>query len=186
MTRGTVDDLESAHPIGLQLPGLFQDDEVAQAFVSGLDPLLAPLYLTLDSLDSYVDPWLAPRDFLAWVAEWVSAEWDESLDEMEQRAVVARAAELQGWAGTVKGLADLIELLTGARPEIDDNGGVAWTVEPGGDLPGTAEPRVTIRIRVAGLAERGPERDDRIERIKTAVHRLLPAHVPATVEVTGA
>lgn len=182
--RGTVDGLESPHPIGLALPALFQDDDVAQRFVAGLDDVLAPLFLTLDAIECYVDPWVAPVDFLAWIGEWVSAPWDPSLDEMQQRALVARAAELHGWAGTRKGLAGMIELLVGVTPEIDENGGSAWTIEPGGDLPGSPEPRVTVRIPVSDLPARGPEREDRIERVRQVALQLLPAHVVTTVEVT--
>jgi phage tail-like protein len=184
--RGTVDGLESPHPIGLELPALFQEDDIAQAFTQGLDVLLAPIFLTLDAIDSYVDPWLSPIDFLTWVGEWVSAEYDESLPEQRQRALVARSAELLGWAGTAKGLADLVELLAGARPEIEDSGGVGWSVETGGDLPGSAAPSVTIRVRVEDVPAAGPGREDRLERIRNVVLRNLPAHVIATVEVSAA
>ena len=182
--RGTVEGLESSHPIGLALPALFHDDDVAQRFVAGLDDLLAPLFLTLDAVESYVDPWVAPRDFLAWLAEWVSAPWDPALDDMQQRAVVARAADLYGWAGTVKGLAGLIELVAGVTPVIEENGGASWTIEPGGDLPGSAEPTVTVRIPISDLPAGGPDREDRIERVRQVALRFLPAHVVATVEVT--
>lgn len=183
--RGTVEGLESPHPIGHALPALFQDDDVAQRFVAGLDDLLAPLFLTLDAVESYVDPWVAPRDFLAWIAEWVSAPWDPALDDMQQRAVVARAAELYGWAGTVKGLTAMVELVAGVTPEIEENGGASWTIEPGGELPGSPEPRVTVRVRTADLPAAGPDREDRIDRLRNAVLRFLPAHVVATVEVTN-
>jgi phage tail-like protein len=184
--RGTVDDLESPHPIGHELPALFQDDDVAQAFTSGLDVVLAPIYLTLDAIESYVDPWLAPMDFLTWIGEWVSAEYDEALPEQRQRALVARSAELLGWAGTRRGLEELVELLAGVRPEIEDSGGAAWSASPGeGDLPGSATPSVTVRVRVDDLPAAGLAREDRLERVRQVVQRHLPAHVPATVEVAG-
>lgn len=185
--RGTVEGLESPHPIGHELPALFQDDEVAQAFTSGLDVVLAPVYLTLDAIESYVDPWLAPVDFLTWIGEWVSAEYDEALPEQRQRALVARSAELLGWAGTRRGLAELVELLVGVRPTIEDSGGASWSATPGeGGLPGSATPSVTVKVRVEDLPPKGPARDDRLERVRQVVLRHLPAHVPATVEVTPA
>jgi phage tail-like protein len=183
--RGTVEGLESSHPIGLELPGLFHDDDVAQRFVAGLDDILAPIFLTLDAVESYIDPWLAPRDFLAWLAEWVSAPWDGALSDMQQRTVVARAAELLGWAGTARGLAGMIELVAGVRPEIEENGATAWTIEPGGDIPGSDQAAVTVRVRVEDLPSAGPEREDRIARVRQVVHSFLPAHVVATVEVSN-
>ena len=184
--RGTVDGLESSHPIGMELPALFHDDDVAQAFTSGLDVVLAPVFLTLDAIDSYVDPWLAPPDFLTWIGEWVSAEYDESLSETRQRALVARSAELLGWSGTARGLADLVELLAGVRPEIEESGGVAWSAEPGGAIPGSDTGRVTVRVRVDELPAAGPAREDRLERVRRAVTSFLPAHIVATVEVAAA
>jgi phage tail-like protein len=181
--RGTVDGLESHHPIGLELPALFHDDDVAQRFVAGLDDILAPIFLTMDAIESYVDPWLAPADFLAWIADWVSAPWDPALDDMQQRTLVARSADLLGLAGTRKGLEAVIELVAGVRPEIEESGGTAWTVEPGGDLPGSPEAKVTVKVSVANLPGPPPEREDRLERIRQTVLRFLPAHVAATVEV---
>lgn len=184
--RGTVEGLESPHPIGLELPALFQDDDVAQAFTSGLDVVLAPIFLTLDAIDSYVDPWLAPPDFLTWIGEWVSAEYDEALPETRQRALVARSAELLGWAGTARGLGDLLELLTGRRPEIEETGGAGWSLEPGGAMPGSADARVTVRVQVEDLPAAGPAREDRLERVRKVVASYLPAHVVATIEATPA
>ena len=40
--RGLVDGLASPHPIGALLPALYQEDEFAQRFTSGLDDVLAP------------------------------------------------------------------------------------------------------------------------------------------------
>ena len=181
--RGTVEGLESSHPIGLELPALFQDDDVAQRFVAGLDDILAPIFLTLDAIESYIDPWLAPRDFLAWLAEWVSAPWDGALSEVQQRTLVARSAELLGWAGTARGLAEIVELMAGTRPDIEESGGTAWTVEPGGDIPGSANASVTVRVRVDDLPAAGPEREDRLERVRQVVLQFLPAHLTASVEV---
>lgn len=183
--RGMVEGLPSPHPIGQALPALFQDDEVALAFTAGLDELLTPIFLTLDAMESYVDPWLAPPDYLAWIAEWVSSPWDESLDDLGQRRLVAGSADLLGWAGTAKGLAALVEMHAGVTPEIEESGAVAWSVEPGGDLPGSAEPRVTVRVRVEDLPAAGPDREDRLERIRRTVVQALPAHVISTVEVTA-
>lgn len=184
--RGMVEGLETPHPIGLQLPALFQDDDFAQGFCAALDEVLAPVFTTLDSIEAYADPWLAPPDFLAWLSEWVAAEHDEAVDEAHQRELVARSAELLGWAGTARGLADVVELLAGVRPEIEESGATAWAVEPDGDIPGSDQPSVTVRVSVPGLAARGPAHDDRIERVTAVVHRFLPAHIPATIEVTGA
>ena len=72
--RGIVPDLASAVPIAQRLPGVYQEGDFTQRFVSTFDTALAPVIATLDGLPGYVDPWLAPPDFLDWLAGWVGVE----------------------------------------------------------------------------------------------------------------
>lgn len=173
--RGTVEGLESAHPLGLQLPSPFAEDDFAQRFLTGLDEVLAVVFQTLDNIDAYFDADLTPADFLRWLATWVGVELDENLSLEQQRALVHRAVTLYGMRGTVVGLQELLELSTGAEVEIDDSGGVAWSPVPGGELPGRPEATVTVRVR-------GEDVD--AKRIATLVRDAVPAHVASEV-VTG-
>ncbi|HET9441951.1 MAG TPA: phage tail protein [Acidimicrobiales bacterium] len=178
--RALIPGLDSPHPIGLELPGLFQDDDFAQRFSVALDELLAPIFLTLDAIEAYVDPWLTPEDFLLWISEWVAVPVPHDMTEAAKRALVARAAGLWGWAGTARGLADLVEIYTGLRPEVTDSGGAGWSSLPGGDPPGDDTASVTIRLRVPD-----PAAVDR-ERVEALLGHVVPAHVITTVEVTTA
>ena len=178
--RGLIEGLETPHPIGMELPGLFHDDDFSQRFTAALDDVLAPIFLTLDAIEAYVDPWLAPADFLAWLSEWMGIPVEEDLPERQQRMLVARAATLYGWAGTARGLADLVEAYTGTRPEIVDTGGASWSPTPGGDLPGNDEFSVTVRLRVED-----PSAVDTV-RLERLVSGFVPAAVLATVEVVAA
>ena len=89
--RKGVHGLVSAHPMGPTLPAIYQDDDFAQRFLAALDQVYAPIWSTLDNFDSYLDPYLTPDDFLAWLAGWVGISLDESWDEDRRRAIVARA-----------------------------------------------------------------------------------------------
>jgi phage tail-like protein len=178
--RGLIDGLESPHPLGHALPALFQDDGFTQHFTAGLDDVLAPVFCTLDNLDAYFDPTLAPADFIVWLAGWVGLNLDENWPVERQRALIAQAAELYRWRGTVRGLAAHVALYTGTEPEIVDNGGCAWSKTPGAPLPGTAEPRLTVRIRVPD-----PSSVDR-RRIDAIVASAKPAHVLHEIEVLQA
>lgn len=177
--RGLIEGLETPHPIGMELPGLFHDDDFSQRFTAALDEVLAPIYLTLDAIEAYVDPWLAPADFLTWLSEWMGIPIEEDLPEHQQRMLVASAATLYGWAGTARGIADLVEAYTGVRPEVTDSGGSSWSATPGGDIPGTDEFAVNVRVRS----------DDPASIDTTRLERLLRGFVPAavvtTVEVVG-
>ena len=177
--RGMIEGLETPHPIGLELPGLFHDDDFSQRFTAALDEVIAPIFLTLDAIEAYVDPWLAPDDFLTWLSDWLGIPIEEDLPEAQRRMLVARAATLYGWAGTARGIADLVEAYTGIRPEVEDTGGVSWSSTPEGDLPGNDQFGVTVRIPTSD-----PSAIDtaRVERLLAG---FVPASVVATVEVVN-
>jgi phage tail-like protein len=177
--RGMIEGLETPHPIGLELPGLFHDDDFTQRFTAALDEVIAPIFLTLDAIEAYVDPWLAPDDFLTWLSEWLGIPIEEDLPEAQRRMLVARAATLYGWAGTARGIADLVEAYTGVRPEVEDSGGVTWSATPEAALPGSDQFSVTVRIP----AEAGSAVDTaRVERLLAG---FVPASVVTTVEVVN-
>jgi phage tail-like protein len=105
--RGHLEGLDTPHPLGLTLPALFQDDDLTLRLVAGLDEVLAPVFLTLDSQDAYIDPALAPADFLEWIASWVGAELDESWPTDRKRQLVRDLVSLYRARGTVTGLRGL-------------------------------------------------------------------------------
>ena len=87
--RGTVPGLVSVAPVAQRLPAVYQEDEFLQRFVQAFDVALAPLFLTLDTLECYVDPALAPPDFLAWLGEWVGIEVDDTWSDQRRREIIA-------------------------------------------------------------------------------------------------
>jgi phage tail-like protein len=177
--RGLIEGLETPHPIGMELPGLFHDDDFTQRFTAALDEVIAPIFLTLDAIEAYIDPWLAPEDFLTWLSEWLGIPIEEDLDESRRRMLVARAATLYGWAGTAKGIADLVECYTGVRPEVEDTGGVSWSSTPEGDLPGDDQFAVTVRIPTDDASSID------VARVERLLAGFVPASVIATVEVVA-
>jgi phage tail-like protein len=175
--RGTVDILPTPHPMGPSMPALYQEDPFAQAFLEALDTVLAPVVGTLDNLDAYLDPYLAPDDFLGWLATWVGMTIDESWTSERRRQVVARAVELYRLRGTATGLAEQIAIHTGGTVEIIENGGTAWSIDAGGELPGSAKPLLVVRIQVDD-----PKSIDG-GRIEALVAASKPAHVEHRVEI---
>jgi phage tail-like protein len=175
--RGAIDQLASPHPLGEALPALYQEDELTQRMLGALDRVLAPVLSSLDNLDCYLDPALAPEDFVAWLAEWVGALVDETWPPERQRAMVGRMVTLYRRRGTVGGLREHLELATGGEVEVQDNGKVSWSAGPQSPLPGTPEAFLLIRVRVDD-----PEAIDRAE-LERLVHTAKPAHVPHDLEV---
>jgi phage tail-like protein len=175
--RGLVPGLLSPHPLGERLPGLFQEDEFAQRLVTAFDESLAPVFTTLDNLEAYLDPRLAPDDFAAWLAEWVGLVADDTWSDQRRRAFVLRAAEIYRIRGTARGLTEELELIFGGKVTIEDSGGVSWSQSAEAALPGTAEPN--LKVKFAPGAGRRPPKD----RFEAVVRAAKPAHMPHEVEL---
>ncbi|MFF4400604.1 phage tail protein [Streptomyces sp. NPDC001480] len=178
--RGSIDGLGSSAPIGMMLPAVFADDDLAQRFVAGLDEVIAPIHSVLDCLDTYFRPSLAPLDFARWLGVWVGAETDGGEPEPLLRAAVAAAAHLHRIRGTRRGLAEAVRLAFGVEPEISESGGADWSARPLGAVPGEPRPRLHVRLRLPD-----PTPADR-HRLDTLVAAARPAHMPYTVQVTAA
>lgn len=178
--RGLITGLESPHPMGVRLPGLYHDNEFVQRFIGAFDDALAPVFAVLDNLSAYVDPALAPADFLPWLAEWVGALLDESWPAERQRALVRDTVALYEWRGTVRGIKGLVAIYTGSEPEVVESGSSTWSPVPGGQVGGAATPslRVVARVPDPGAIDAA--------RLDAIVAMAKPAHVPHTVEVVAA
>ncbi|RST14063.1 phage tail protein I [Streptomyces sp. WAC04770] len=178
MSRAAVPGLPSRYPIGELLPALYADDDLAQRFTAGLDTVLAPVLSTLDNLPAYFDPALAPADFLPWLATWVGVETDPAWPQELQRAVVARAVELHRWRGTRRGLVDHLRLCFGVHADVRDGGGVAWSAEPGTELP--PAPTGELLVRVWPVAPGATVDAARVLEVVTA---SCPVHLTCRVEI---
>jgi phage tail-like protein len=165
------------HPLLGLLPALFQEDLFAIRLCAALDEVLAPVLVALDCLDTYLDPALAPADFVDWLAGWVGLALDQNWSEAQRRALVARACELYRWQGTRRGLVEHLRLYTGVEPEVSDSGGAAWSSSPGGIVPGDGHPEV--RVRLVLDAESSVDE----QSVEAIVKAAKPAHVRHRVEV---
>jgi len=176
--RGTVPGLGTPYPIGSLMPAVYQEDPAAMRWTAGLDEVLAPAISTLDCIGAYVDPLLAPDDFIAWLADWFGTVLDENWPVRRRRAAVAQSVVLFRQAGTVAGLRALVELVTDGEVEIADSGGVTWSQRPNTPPPGREEAAVEVRVS----ARPGSPLD--LKAIDELVAAAKPAHVAHRVEVT--
>ncbi|WP_448808462.1 phage tail protein [Agromyces bauzanensis] len=181
--RGIVPELPNPVPLITRLPAILQEDEFLPGFLRAFDDAIAPVYSVLDNLEAYVRPEYAPADFLEWLAGWVDIAVDEEWTEEQRRRIVADAASLHRRAGTAGGIRDALQLAAGpaAIVEVDESGGTAWSATPGAALPGSKDSAIVITIAVpSGDAA---ELTRRLERVAEAV---VPAHLPARVQVSVA
>lgn len=170
MTRAAVPGLPSRHPIGEQLPALYADDDFAQRFTSGLDVVLAPVFATLDNLAAYLDPRVAPDDFVEWLAGWVGAE---ETPLAVRREAVARAVELHGRRGTRRGLTEALTLALGVHADVVGDGGTAWSRSPGADLPPTSPDGPVVRVWPSDAVDPA--------RVHAIVRTMCPVHTTCRV-----
>jgi phage tail-like protein len=175
--RGLIEGLPTPRPIGAELPAALQEDEFCQRMMSAFDEVLAPLFTTLDCFESYLDPDLAPYDFVDWMASWVGVDIDETWTLERRRRLIREAIFLYRSRGTAAGLASHVELYAGISPEIADSGGCEWSQTAGGAMPGSPTPGLTVRLRVEDLA------DVRYATVNRIVAASRPAHIPYQLEV---
>ena len=177
--RGMVAGLPSAVPLAAGLPAVLQEDAFLQRFLLAFDDALAPVFTTLDGLAAYLDPRLAPEDFLDLLADWVGVRLDETWSAAQRRNVVAHAAAIHRRRGTLPGVADAVRLAVGGvvDVEVEDSGGTAWSATPGADLPGEAAPMLHVRVHAAA------REDINLRRLEGIIDAVKPAHVPHTLEI---
>ncbi|GAA0261859.1 phage tail protein [Saccharothrix mutabilis subsp. mutabilis] len=171
--------LPTPHPLADRLPAVYLEDEFTQRFLAALDEVLAPVFTALDGFAGYLDPKVAPEDFLDWLAHWVALDVGEGWSVLQRRALVANAVQLHRWRGTRRGLIAHVRLLTGGQVEVVDSGGCTSSDRPGAPLPDTGPARVVVRVRVAD-----PGAVDRV-RLSAAIAAAVPAHVVVELEVGG-
>jgi phage tail-like protein len=160
------------------LPGPLQDDDFARRLVSVFDEALSPVFLALDNLPAYLDPSLAPEDFVDWMASWLGLPAGREWPLERRRVLLAGGPAVVRERGTLEGLARHIELLTGTRPEVADSGGVSCSRTADSPLPGSPRAELRVRVRL--------DDPDALDRVRALVEAERPAHVVATVEVIPA
>jgi phage tail-like protein len=175
--RAAVEDLDTPHPLHAQLPAVYADDDFAGQLLTALDAVLAPVFATLDCLPGYLNPRLAPADFVDWLGGWVAADVDAGWPLPRRREAVARAVEMHRLRGTRRGLAEQVRMAFGVEPEIEESGGVSWSATPRSPLPGSAEAALTVRVHARDPAAVP------LAQLRLLVETNRPAHVPCQVEV---
>jgi phage tail-like protein len=180
-SRGTVTGLPVSRPIVHHLPSIYHDGMFIREFTAGLDDVLAPAISVLDCLHAYVDPALAPADFVEWLGGWVGTTLDEDWTLERRRLFLANAVAVYAARGTGQGLEDELELYTGGTSTVDDPGRI-WTSSLPTDQTTRQERQTadrTVRVTVDvtdGGAVNWPA-------LQAMVRSAVPAHLPVEIEL---
>lgn len=156
-----------------QLPMGMTEDDFFVRFVSIFQEVGGTVFDQIDTLPFLFDTAVAPDALVRAIGSWVGLDWvDPSLPDLAQRRLVRGYSALLPWRGTRKGLTELLRLITGVEPDIDDSGGVYLENEAPVSAP---------HVRIAVSAS-GPATDQDLLRI---VREELPATVTFELEVAG-
>lgn len=173
--RASVPGLVNPYPLLAYLPEVFHTDQVTAQWTAAFDDVLAPFVTTIDCVQSYVDPLLAPEDFVRWLAGWFGVLLDESWPVEAQRAVIADAVELYRLRGTMAGLRRHLDVVVDGSVRITESGGTSVSIRPRPEPP--ANLRHWVHVVVA------PNEALSAEAVEAVIRAAKPVHVVHSLEV---
>ncbi len=117
------------------LPIIYQDNEFLGQYLKIFEAIWEPLERRQDHIAMYFDPRTCPSAMLSWFASWFGLTLDPHWREEHQRALLFDTIELYRWRGTRYGLARMVEVCTGLKPEITDVPGEPFVFKISVTLP---------------------------------------------------
>jgi phage tail-like protein len=153
--RGAVSDagpvpVGAAYRTSRPVPAFFHEDPLFLELCAAFDEMLGPFVLALDCFSAYLDPWLAPADFLGWLGGLVGAQQGPE-PELAWRAHVAGAVRGYRARGTVQGLRAAAAAAAGVpdkQVSLTETGAVTWADTPGTAVSPAFDPTVVITVKV--------------------------------------
>lgn len=103
------------------LPGIYQNDFM-ERFLGLFESILLPIEWNIDNFDIFLDVDTSPIGFLSWLASWYGLTFDSTWTEAQQRQFLKEAVLLYARRGTRWSLTRMLEIYTGNKPEIVDQG----------------------------------------------------------------
>lgn len=147
------------------LPSLFGESEFLGRYLLVFESIWEPIQQRQDFLHMYFHAGTAPVSMLAWLAEWLSIDFDPYWPEQRKRLWLKEAMQLIRWRGTKYGLRRAIEIGCGVTPYFEENPAKPYTLTVVLPDPETAQLEDLTR-------------EQALELIK----RHMPAHVLYTVK----
>lgn len=101
------------------LPGIYHNDFMSR-FLGIFEAIITPIEWNVDNFDLYLNPGTAPEEFLPWLENWFALNLDPSWSQEQRRLLLKEAHEIYARRGTRWALSRVLEIYTGATPEIVD------------------------------------------------------------------
>jgi phage tail-like protein len=103
------------------LPGIYHTTFMSR-FLGLFESILTPIEWNVDNFDLFLNPSTAPVGFLSWLAQWFNIAFESSWTESQRRLLLKEAHMIYARRGTRWALSRSIEILTGYKPTIIDEG----------------------------------------------------------------
>jgi phage tail-like protein len=102
------------------LPSIFHESDFLARFLMIFETIWEPLEQRQENIAMYFDPRTSPSSLLRWIGSWFGLEVSPHWPEGRTRDLLSSVVELYRWSGTEYGLSRMIEVCTGATPEISE------------------------------------------------------------------
>ena len=86
--RGLLEGTATPAPLADILPAMLREDLFARQLCAGLDEVLTPVLLSLDSFAAYLDVGTTPEDMLPWLGQWLGVNLDPRQEAEAQRELL--------------------------------------------------------------------------------------------------
>lgn len=171
-----------AAPMALRraVPAVYQEDPLFAELCHAFDELISPLISAVDCFAAYLDPRLAPDDFLPWLADLVGCT-DPSPDPDTARWLIADAVRSHGVRGTPGAVRSAAARAAGVPDDyvaVDDPGGTRWST-----VPFAAHDWPAGRGAVRVLVQQGRHPDDVASDVRAALQAEAGVHCALDVEI---
>jgi phage tail-like protein len=177
--RGAISDLRTPFPLIDTVPAILAADPFLQGLLPVFDSVLAPIISTLDCLDFYFDPEIAPMDMVLYLASWMVTTYTANPGDETVRWSVGSWDALSGWRGTRKGFTSGILKHDVEEFSFEESGGVFVSPEPTdpSSWPEVEPPWVTVTVKPVVT---NPEYEYQIKKLMSL---LFPANTLAKVVI---
>lgn len=194
--RGAISEEQSgalgvASALRQAIPAVYQEDPLFMLLCAAFDDLMAPLVTAVDCFDAYLDPFLAPADFLPWLAALVGYQGPVRQGTSDERTRIASAVRDHTRRGTALGVREAAARAAGVpleQVELDDPGGTRWSTVPGGAVDSDSGANASATVRVSAPVPSGAHRDSQkiLAAVRAAVEETAGVHCGIAVELVAA
>lgn len=102
------------------LPSNYQRNKSLENYLMIFQHINNSFDMKMDNIHEIFNPLVTDRKFLFWLSSWFSLELGTDLSEYRYRRLIKDIVTLYHWRGTKHGLASILEVISGYKPDISE------------------------------------------------------------------